>query len=29
MRINWKTVAPLAVWLVVYLVPTPAGLNDN
>ena len=29
MKITWKTVAPLAVWLVVYLVPTPAGLNDN
>jgi len=29
MKINWKTIAPLAVWFVVYLVPTPAGLKDN
>jgi len=29
MKINWKTVAPLVVWLVIYLIPTPAGLNAN
>ena len=29
MKISWKTVAPLAVWLVIYLIPTPAGLNAN
>jgi len=29
MKINWKTVAPLGVWLVIYLIPTPAGLNAN
>jgi anion transporter len=29
MKINWKTVAPLVVWLVIYVIPTPAGLNAN
>ena len=29
MRINWKTIAPLGVWLVLYLIPVPAGLNAN
>ena len=29
MKINWKTVAPLGVWLVLYLIPVPAGLNAN
>ena len=28
-KITWKTVAPLLVWLVLYLVPVPAGLNAN
>lgn len=28
-KINWKTVAPLGVWLVLYLIPVPAGLNAN
>lgn len=29
MKINWKKIAPLGVWLVVYLLPVPAGLNAN
>ncbi|WP_426524214.1 DASS family sodium-coupled anion symporter [Bradyrhizobium sp. McL0615] len=29
MKITWKTVAPLLIWLVLYLVPVPAGLNAN
>ena len=29
MNIKWKTIAPLAVWLVIYLIPVPAGLNAN
>ena len=29
MRFNWKTIAPLVVWLVIYLVPIPSGLNAN
>ena len=29
MKINWKAIAPLVVWLVIYLLPTPAGLNAN
>ena len=29
MRFNWKTIAPLVVWLVIYLLPIPAGLNAN
>src|SRR5476651_1130969 len=29
MKIRWKSVAPLIVWLVIYLFPIPAGLNAN
>ena len=29
MKIKWKTIAPLIVWLVIYLLPVPAGLNAN
>jgi L-tartrate/succinate antiporter len=29
LRINWKTIAPLGVWLVLWLMPVPAGLNAN
>ena len=29
MNITWKTVAPLGVWLVLYLMPVPAGLNAD
>jgi citrate:succinate antiporter/L-tartrate/succinate antiporter len=29
MTFNWKLVAPLAVWLVVWLCPAPEGLNTN
>jgi len=28
-KITWKTIAPLGLWLVIYLVPVPAGLNAN
>jgi len=28
-KANWKTLAPLAVWLVLFLLPVPAGLNAN
>jgi citrate:succinate antiporter/L-tartrate/succinate antiporter len=28
-KITWKTIAPLVVWLAIYLVPVPAGLNTN
>jgi len=28
-KIRWKAIAPLVVWLVICLVPTPAGLNAN
>src|SRR3954465_5282632 len=28
-KINWKTIAPLAIWLVLYLMPVPAGLNAD
>jgi len=28
-KITWKTIAPLAIWLVLYLIPVPAGLNAN
>src|SRR3954454_23624512 len=28
-RINWKTITPLAIWLVLYLIPVPAGLNAD
>ncbi|HXO68929.1 MAG TPA: DASS family sodium-coupled anion symporter, partial [Bradyrhizobium sp.] len=27
--IKWKTIAPLAVWLAIYLTPVPAGLNAD
>src|SRR4051812_42998506 len=26
---RWKLIAPLAVWLAIYLWPVPAGLNAN
>ena len=29
MKISWKKIAPLGVWLALYLVPVPAGLNAN
>jgi citrate:succinate antiporter/L-tartrate/succinate antiporter len=29
MKFQWKTFAPLVVWLVLYLMPVPAGLNAN
>jgi len=29
MKIKWRTIAPLGVLLVLYLVPVPAGLNAN
>src|SRR6266567_9190 len=29
MKVNWKTIAPLVVWLVIYVLPTPEGLNAN
>src|SRR6266566_3765771 len=28
-KITWKTMAPLVIWLAIYLVPVPAGLNSN
>jgi len=28
-KANWKTLAPLAVWLILFLLPVPAGLNAN
>jgi di/tricarboxylate transporter len=28
-KITWKTIAPLVIWLAIYLVPVPAGLNVN
>ena len=28
-KFGWKTLAPLAVWLVLYLIPVPAGLQPN
>src|SRR3954471_4394099 len=28
-RVNWKTIAPLGVWLVLWLIPVPAGLNAS
>src|SRR3954462_2010067 len=28
-NIKWKTIAPLAIWLAIYLTPVPAGLNAN
>lgn len=29
MKLSWKTFAPLAVWLVLYLIPVPQGLQPN
>ena len=29
MKITWKIIAPLAIWLALYLIPVPAGLNAN
>ena len=29
MKITWKTVVPLLIWLALYLTPVPAGLNAN
>jgi citrate:succinate antiporter/L-tartrate/succinate antiporter len=29
MKVTWKTIAPLAIWLAIYLAPVPAGLNAN
>jgi citrate:succinate antiporter/L-tartrate/succinate antiporter len=28
-KITWKTVVPLLIWLALYLTPVPAGLNAN
>jgi len=28
-QIKWKTIAPLVIWLVIYLIPVPAGLNAD
>jgi anion transporter len=29
MKVNVKAVAPLIVWLIIFLLPIPAGLNQN
>lgn len=29
MKITWKTIAPLGIWLVIYLLPIPSGLNAD
>jgi citrate:succinate antiporter/L-tartrate/succinate antiporter len=29
MKIQWKTTAPSGIWLVIYAIPVPAGLNAN
>ena len=29
MKITWKTIAPLGIWLAIWLVPVPAGLNAS
>jgi citrate:succinate antiporter/L-tartrate/succinate antiporter len=29
MKVTWKTIAPLGVWLAIYLSPIPPGLNAN
>ncbi len=29
MKLSWRTFAPLLVWLVIYLIPVPSGLNAN
>src|SRR4030081_2254636 len=28
-KIKWKTIAPLVIWLAIYLMPIPAGLNAD
>src|SRR4030088_203666 len=28
-NIKWKTIAPLGIWLALYLTPVPAGLDAN
>lgn len=28
-KIKWKTIAPLVIWLALYLTPVPAGLNAD
>src|SRR5471030_1584644 len=28
-QIKWKTIAPLGIWLAIYLTPVPAGLDAN
>jgi L-tartrate/succinate antiporter len=28
-KITWKTIVPLLIWLALYLTPVPAGLNAN
>src|SRR6195952_2728552 len=28
-NIKWKTIAPLGIWLAIYLTPVPAGLDAN
>src|SRR5258707_12693087 len=28
-KITWKTIAPLVIWLALYLGPVPAGLNAD
>src|SRR3978361_2410273 len=28
-NIKWKTIAPLVIWLAIYLIPVPAGLNAD
>ena len=28
-HISWRAIAPLAVWLVIYLIPVPDGLKPN
>jgi len=29
MKMNWKTWAPIGVWLIIFLLPAPEGLNAN
>jgi hypothetical protein len=29
MKTKWQTIAPLGIWLLIYLLPVPAGLNAN
>ena len=29
MKMQWKTIAPIGVWLVLYLLPAPEGLKAN